>query len=59
MDDRGIGVPFPAGTINFSLLHNFQTGAGDYPAFYKRGVVSLRVKWQVRTHVHTSIKYGG
>jgi hypothetical protein len=33
-DDRGIGVRFPAGAREFSLLHNTQTGSEAHPASY-------------------------
>jgi hypothetical protein len=34
LDDRMIGVRFPAGAGNFSLRHRVQTGPGAHPAFY-------------------------
>jgi hypothetical protein len=37
MDDRMIGVRFPAGAGNFSLRHHVQTGSGAHPAFYSVG----------------------
>jgi hypothetical protein len=35
--DRGSGVRFPAGAVNFSLLHRVQTGSGAYPSSYPMG----------------------
>jgi hypothetical protein len=32
LDDRVIGVLFPAGAGNFSLRHDVQTGSGAHPA---------------------------
>jgi len=47
----------PAGSRNFSLLHNAQTGCGAHSAFYSAGVVVL--SWRQRgvamrliTHLH-------
>jgi hypothetical protein len=40
LDDRGIGVRFPAGTRDFSLLHSVQPDSGAHPA--PRGVQSQR-----------------
>jgi hypothetical protein len=34
LDDRMIGVRFPAGVGNFSFRHHVQTGSGAHPAFY-------------------------
>jgi hypothetical protein len=34
LDDRMIGVRFPAGAGNFSLHHRVQTGSGAHPAYY-------------------------
>jgi hypothetical protein len=34
LDDRTIGVRFPAGAGYFSLLHHVQTGSGARPASY-------------------------
>jgi hypothetical protein len=41
LDDRRIGVQFPAGARNFSLVHNVQTGFGAHPASYTMGTVGL------------------
>jgi hypothetical protein len=30
LDDRGVGVRFPAGAINFSLLHKVQLSPGAH-----------------------------
>lgn len=42
-----IGVQFPAGETNFSLLQNVQIGCGAHIASYpmSTGVLSLRMKW--------------
>jgi len=37
LDDRMIGVRFPAGAGNFSLRHHVQTGSGAHPASYPMG----------------------
>jgi hypothetical protein len=37
LDDRIIGVRFPAEAGNFSLAHRFQTGSGSHPASYPMG----------------------
>jgi hypothetical protein len=34
LNNRMIGVRFPAGAGNFSLLHSVQTGSGVHPASY-------------------------
>jgi hypothetical protein len=34
LDDRMIGVRFPAGAGNFSPLHHVQSGSGAHPASY-------------------------
>jgi hypothetical protein len=34
LEDRMIGVQFPAGDANFSLHHQVQTGSGVYPVSY-------------------------
>jgi hypothetical protein len=34
LDDRMIGVRFPAGAGNFSLRHHVKTGTGAHLAFY-------------------------
>jgi hypothetical protein len=39
MDDRMIGVQFPAGAGNFSLRHHVQTASGAHPASYPKGTV--------------------
>jgi hypothetical protein len=47
LDDRIIGVRFPAGTGNFSLRRRVQTGFRAHPDSYPvgtRGAVSLGVK---------------
>jgi hypothetical protein len=41
LDDRMIGVRFPAGTGNFSLRHRVQTGSGAHPASYPMGTGPL------------------
>jgi hypothetical protein len=33
----GVGVRFPVGIRNFSLLHNVQAGSAAHPASYKMG----------------------
>jgi hypothetical protein len=50
LDDRMIGVRFPAGTGNFSLRHCVQTDSGAHQASYQwvPGVVSLGVNRSVR-----------
>ena len=40
------GARIPAGSSNFSLLYNAQTGCGVHPAFYSVGVVVL--SWRQR-----------
>ena len=35
------GIQIPAGSINFSLFQNVQTGSADHPAFYSVGTVDL------------------
>jgi hypothetical protein len=37
LDDRIIGVRFPAGAGNFSLRHRVQTKPGAHPASYPMG----------------------
>jgi hypothetical protein len=37
LDERMIGVRFPAGAGNFSLRHHVQTGSGSHPASYPVG----------------------
>jgi hypothetical protein len=37
LEDRMIGVRFPAGAANFSLLYGVQTGSGAHPASYPMG----------------------
>jgi hypothetical protein len=37
MDDREIGVRFPAKARNISLIHSVQTGPGTHPASYIMG----------------------
>jgi hypothetical protein len=37
LDNRVIGVRFPAGAGNFSLRHHVQTGSGAHPASYPMG----------------------
>jgi hypothetical protein len=37
LDNRMIGVRFPAGAGNFSLHHRVQTGSGAHPASYQMG----------------------
>jgi hypothetical protein len=37
LDDRMIGVQFPAGAGYFSLRHHVQTGSGVHPASYLIG----------------------
>jgi hypothetical protein len=37
LHDRMIGVPFPEGARNLSLLHRVQTGYGAHPASYPMG----------------------
>jgi hypothetical protein len=37
VDDRGIGVLFPAKARNSSLLHSVHTGSGAHPATYIMG----------------------
>jgi hypothetical protein len=37
LDDRMIGVRFPAGAGNFSLHHCVQIGSGAHPASYPMG----------------------
>jgi hypothetical protein len=37
LDDRMIGIRFPAGAGNFSLRHRVQTGSGVHPASYPVG----------------------
>jgi hypothetical protein len=51
------GARIPAGSRNFTLLHNAQPGCGVHPAFYSVGVVVL--SWRERglgiqliTHLH-------
>jgi hypothetical protein len=41
MNDRMIGVRFPAGAEKFSLRHRVQTGSGPYPASYPMGTAEL------------------
>jgi hypothetical protein len=38
LDDRMIGVRFPAGAGKFSLRHRVQTGSGAHPASYPMGI---------------------
>jgi hypothetical protein len=38
LEDRMIGVQFPAGAGNFSLRHRVQTGSGAHPASYSMGI---------------------
>jgi hypothetical protein len=47
LDDRMIGVRFPAGATNFSLHHRVQTGSGAHPASYPG------VKWPGREADHS------
>jgi hypothetical protein len=46
LDDRIIGVHFPAGDWNFSLRHRVQTGSGAHPVSYPMdtGALYLGVK---------------
>jgi hypothetical protein len=37
LNGRGIGVRFPAGVIDFSLIHIVQTGSGAHPPSYPVG----------------------
>jgi hypothetical protein len=39
LDDRMIGVRFPAGAGNFSLRYRVHTGSGAHPASYPYGFV--------------------
>jgi hypothetical protein len=41
LDDRGSGVRFLAGVVNFSLHCRVQNGSGAYPAYYPMGSVAL------------------
>jgi hypothetical protein len=41
MEDRGIGLRFPAKARDFSLLHSVQNGSGVHPVSYQRGAVGL------------------
>jgi hypothetical protein len=40
LDDRMIGVRFPAGAGSFSLRHHVQTDSGAHPASYPIGTRS-------------------
>jgi hypothetical protein len=50
MDDLRIGVRFPAGDREFSILHNIQTGSGAKPTSHTVGTEAVfpRVKRQER-----------
>jgi len=37
LDDRGLGVLFPARARNYSLLQRFQIGSGAHPTSYPMG----------------------
>jgi hypothetical protein len=37
LNDRMIGVRFPAGAGNFSVRHHVQTGSGAHPTSYPMG----------------------
>jgi hypothetical protein len=37
LDDRMVGVRFPARPGNFSLRHHVHTSSGNYPASYPMG----------------------
>jgi len=55
LDDRMIGVRFPAGDGNFYLLHHVQTGSGAQPASYPMGTggSTLEVKRPGREADHS------
>jgi hypothetical protein len=57
LDDRMIGIRFPAGDGNFSLRHHVRTRLGAHPASYPIGNVtlSLGVKRLGREADNTSI----
>jgi hypothetical protein len=37
LDDRGLGVRFPAGLKDLSLLYNVRTSSGAHPPSYTMG----------------------
>jgi hypothetical protein len=41
---RTIGVRFPAGEVNFSLRHRFQTGSGNLSLVKRSGYFTLPFK---------------
>jgi hypothetical protein len=55
LNDRMIGVRFPAGAGNFPLHHRVQTGCGVLPASYPIGNGSCfpGVKWPERESDHS------
>jgi hypothetical protein len=55
LDDRTIGVRFPAGAGNFYLRHRVQTGSGAHPTFYPIGTSGsfLGLKWPGREADHS------
>jgi hypothetical protein len=57
LDDRRIGVRFPAGANNFSLPHAVQTGSGSHPVFYRLvpGALPPELKWPGREADHSPV----
>jgi hypothetical protein len=56
VEDRMIGVQFPAGAVNFSLRHRVKTGSGTHPASCPvcvPGALSLGVKRPGREADHS------
>jgi hypothetical protein len=48
LDDRGVGVQFPAGVNEFSLLHRVQTDFGPHPTPCAKRAISPEVTLQGR-----------
>jgi hypothetical protein len=54
MNDREIGVPFLVGAINFSLLHDVQTGSATQPASSTIGTLEI---WQQGREADSSLSH--
>ena len=45
LDGQGIGVRFPAGARDFSLLRSIESSCEVRPAYWVSGAISLGIKW--------------